>query len=303
MKPSFLGMALLASIMVLSGCGSSAPTVSQVSVTGADIKIGDPAVTFNAVAKDSSGAVLTGKTFSWNSSNPDVATVDANGLVTAKHVGITKITATTDGITGEISSFRVYGLEVIGGAARYSDTPNVYLGLYYRLMLPGTAATPAGAISIAGPTGWNANTALSVPFTASAQTGAKISPNALVESGAYTATATVAGQNFSSSFNINKTNVLEFPTNVNLSAVSSSSLTISWSAVAGADHYLVGLNPKALGEWKDVPNNQALTATFGGTPALSNGTTYRAFVQASNLNPDQLPSQFNSALQYVPVTF
>jgi Bacterial Ig-like domain (group 2) len=303
MKPSFLRMALLASIMALSSCGSSTPTVSQVSVTGADIKIGDPAVTFQAVAKDSSGAVLSGKTFTWNSSNPDVASVDPSGLVTAKHVGVTKITATTDGISGEISSFRVYGLEVIGGVARYSDTPNVYLGLYYRVLLPGTAATPAGAISISGPTGWNANTALSVPYTASAQVGAKISPNASVESGAYTATTTVAGQSFSSSFNINKSIVLEFPTNVNLSAVSTSSLTISWAAVTGADHYLVGLNPKALGEWRDVPNNQALTATFSGTPSLSNGTTYRAFVQASNLDPNQLPSQFNSALQYVPVTF
>ena len=303
MKPSFLGMALLASTIAFSGCGSSAPSVSQVSVTGADIKIGEPAVTFQAVAKDSSNAVMTGKTFTWNSSNPDVAGVDANGLVTAKHVGVTKITATTDGITGEISSFRVYGLEVIGGVARYSDTPNLYLGLYYRVLLPGTAATPAGAISIAGPTGWNANIALSVPFTVSAQAGAKVSPNALVEGGAYTAITTVAGQSFSSNFNINKTSVLEFPTNVNLSAVSNSSLTISWSAVTGADHYLVGLNPKALGEWKDVPNLQALTATFGGLPALSNGITYRAFVQASNLVSDQLPSQFNSALQYVPVTF
>ncbi len=303
MKPGFLGMALIASAMVLSGCGSSAPSVSQVSVTGADIKIGDPATTFQAVAKDSSGTMLTGKTFTWNSSNPDVASVDANGLVTAKHVGTTKITATSDGITGEISSFRVYGLEVIGGAARYSDTPNVYLGLYYRLMLPGTAATPAGAMSISGPSGWNANAALSVPYSASAQAGAKISPNALVETGAYTATTTVAGQTFSSSFNINKTSTLEFPTNVNLSAVSASSLTISWSAVTGADRYLVGLNPKALGEWKDVPKNQALSATFNGAPALMTGTIYRAFVQASNLNPDQLPSQFNSALQYVPVTF
>jgi Bacterial Ig-like domain (group 2) len=303
MKPSFLNMALLALIMTLSGCGSSTPTVSQVSVTGADIKIGDPAVTFNAVAKDSSGAVLTGKTFSWNSSNPDVAGVDVNGLVTAKHVGITKITATTDGITGEISSFRVYGLEVIGGVARYSDTPNLYFGMYYRVLLPGTAATPAGTISITGPTGWNANAALAVPYTATAQAGSSVVPNALVEAGVYTATTTVNGQTFSSNFNINKTSLLEFPTNVTPSAVSTSSVTVSWAAVTGADRYLVGLTPNALGANKSVLKTQPLTATLTGTPAVDTTKTYRAFVQASNLNPDQLPSQFNSALQYVPVTF
>jgi hypothetical protein len=303
MKPGFLTILLIVPIMLFSACGDSAPSVSQVSVTGADIKIGDPAVTFQAVAKDSSGAALTGKTFTWNSSNPDVASVDANGLVSAKHVGTTKITATSDGITGEILSFRVYGLEVIGGVARYSDTPNVYLGLYYRVLLPGTAATPAGTISISGPTGWNANAALAVASTASAQAGTSTVPNALVESGAYTATTTVGGQSFSSSFNINKTSMLEFPGNVTPSAVSTSSITVSWVAVTDADRYLVGLNPNALGANKSVLKTQPLTATLTGTPAVDISKTYRAFVQASNLNPDQLPSQFNSALQYVPVTF
>jgi hypothetical protein len=303
MKPGFWALLLIVPVIVFSACGNSAPTVSQVSVTGADIKIGDPAVMFSAVAKDSSSTVVTGKTFTWNSSRPDVASVDANGLVTAKHVGTSKITATTDGITGEISSFRVYGLEVIGGVARYSDTPNLYFGLYYRVLLPGTSATPAGAISISGPTSWNATAALAVPYTASAQAGTSVVPNVLVEGGAYTATTTVSGQAFSSSFNINKSNVLEFPSNVNLSAVSTSSVTVSWSAATGAERYLVGLNPSALGAYQNVLKTQALTVTLTGVPAVDTAKTYRAFVQASNLNLDQLPAQFNSALQYVPVTF
>jgi Bacterial Ig-like domain (group 2) len=303
MKPGFLTVLLIVPVMVFSACGSSAPSVSQVSVTGADIKIGDPAVTFQAVAKDSSGAALTGKTFTWNSSNPDVASVDANGLVKAKHVGITKITATTDGITGEISSFRVYGLEVIGGVARYSDTPNLYFGLYYRVLLPGTAATPAGAISISGPPGWNADAALAVPFTATAQAGTSTVPNVLVEGGTYFATTTLAGQTFTSGFDIDRFNVLDFPSNVTLSAISTSSVTASWAAVTGADRYLVGLSPNALGANKVILKTQPLTATLTGTPAVDTSKTYRAFVQASNLNFDLLPTQFNSALQYVPVTF
>ena len=303
MKPGFLALLLIVPVITLSACGSSAPSVSQVIVSGADIKIGDPALTFQAAAKDSSNTVLTGKTFAWNSSNPDVATVDANGLVTAKHVGTSKITATTDGVIGETSSFRVYGLEAIGGVARYSDTPSLYFGLYYRVLLPGTAATPTGTISVTGPTGWNANAALAVPYTAIAQAGTSTVPNALVEGGVYTATTTVGGQTFSSNFTINKTDTLEFPSNVTLSAVSTSSLTVSWAAVTAADRYLVGLNPGALGANKSVLKTQPLTATLTGTPALDTSKTYRAFVQASNLNPDQLPNQFNSALQYVPVTF
>jgi alpha-amylase len=49
--------------------------------------------------KDAIGNTLTGRVVTWNSSNPAVASVDANGLVQALAAGQTQITATSEGIT------------------------------------------------------------------------------------------------------------------------------------------------------------------------------------------------------------
>jgi len=51
--------------------------------------------TFSAVTKDASGNVLTGRTVTWGSSTPGVATVDANGVVTGVSQGTATITATS----------------------------------------------------------------------------------------------------------------------------------------------------------------------------------------------------------------
>ena len=304
MKTGILGNIAFALVFALSACGGTTPTANHVTITGADIKFGDPAAPFTALVQDSSNITVMGKTFTWNSSNTDVATVDTNGLVTPKHVGTFKISATSDGIIGESSSFRIYGLDVIGGVARYSDTPNLYFGLYYRILLPGTATTPDGAISITGPATFNTGTALPVAFTGTiAQSGTSTVPNALVIGGTYQASTTVNGQSYSRSFSINTNDKLEFPTGINLSAVAASSITVSWVTVVNAERYLAGVNPSGLGGNKLVLKTQALTTALNGTPALDTTKTYKAFVQASNLNTDLLPTQFNSALQYVPVTF
>jgi uncharacterized protein YjdB len=56
--------------------------------------------TGTATARDAAGNVLTGRTVTWTSSNTNVATVDANGLVTAVRRGRATITATVEGVTG-----------------------------------------------------------------------------------------------------------------------------------------------------------------------------------------------------------
>jgi len=55
---------------------------------------------FTAKAYNSANAEVSG-TFEWTSLDPNVATVDANGNVTAKALGHTVITATQSGITGQ----------------------------------------------------------------------------------------------------------------------------------------------------------------------------------------------------------
>ena len=59
---------------------------------------------FTAVAKDADGTTVLGKTFTWSSSDTNVATIDpSSGIATAVANGSTLITATTDGVSGTAS--------------------------------------------------------------------------------------------------------------------------------------------------------------------------------------------------------
>lgn len=86
-----------------TACGSSstAPSaVNTVTVTGAAPAVGATAQ-YSAVANLSDGStenVTTSAT--WTSSNPDIATVSATGLVTAVAQGNVSISATFDSVTG-----------------------------------------------------------------------------------------------------------------------------------------------------------------------------------------------------------
>jgi uncharacterized protein YjdB len=75
--------------------------VASVAVTPgtATLQIGQTQQ-FTATARDAAGNTITGKTFTWNSSNPAVATVDGSGLVRAVSAGNASITASTDGRSG-----------------------------------------------------------------------------------------------------------------------------------------------------------------------------------------------------------
>src|SRR5207245_8344811 len=53
-----------------------------------------------ATAKDASDNVIPGRSFTWKSDNPLVASVDPSGVVTAVGNGLTTITATTGGVAG-----------------------------------------------------------------------------------------------------------------------------------------------------------------------------------------------------------
>jgi len=89
--------------------GSAAVTVATKTVTSVGITPGSASATVGqtaqlvAVAKDAQGVAMTGKSFTWASSNNAVATVSASGLVTAVTAGTATITATVDGITGQAS--------------------------------------------------------------------------------------------------------------------------------------------------------------------------------------------------------
>ena len=70
-----------------------------VSPATASVAVGQT-LQLTATPKDSTGTALTGRSVTWVSSNPGVATVSSNGLVTSGAVGTATITATSEGKAG-----------------------------------------------------------------------------------------------------------------------------------------------------------------------------------------------------------
>jgi uncharacterized protein YjdB len=75
--------------------------VASVSVSPAtpSVQVGGT-VQLSAVTRDANGNVLTGRTISWSSSSPIVATVSVSGLVSALVAGSSTITATSGSVNG-----------------------------------------------------------------------------------------------------------------------------------------------------------------------------------------------------------
>ena len=101
-------------VLALAACGGSSPTdtgddgntstsVESVEVTpsSGEIDALEGTIEFSAAARDADGAVVSGRTFSWSSTNEAAATVDDAGVATAVANGQTTVRATTEGVTGE----------------------------------------------------------------------------------------------------------------------------------------------------------------------------------------------------------
>ena len=109
--PTFRSAILaLAGAALLAACGGGSDggtpqvkpvTVSTVRVTpsAAALDIG-ATVQLNATATDAMGAVIAGKTVTWTSTAPAVATVSSTGLVSGIAAGTVVVTATVDGVAG-----------------------------------------------------------------------------------------------------------------------------------------------------------------------------------------------------------
>ncbi len=73
-----------------------------ITPTPVSLQVGQQA-TLTASTRSSTDSVLTGRSVTWASGNPAVATVDASGLVTSLAAGSATISATSEGISGVAS--------------------------------------------------------------------------------------------------------------------------------------------------------------------------------------------------------
>jgi len=97
-----------ASIVAQSGGAADTAilTVTQVPVASVTVTPNPASVTvqgtvaLTATTRDAQGTVLTGRTVTWSSANPQIATVNGSGVVTGTGVGSVTVTATSEGRQG-----------------------------------------------------------------------------------------------------------------------------------------------------------------------------------------------------------
>jgi uncharacterized protein YjdB len=104
-----------------------------------------------AVARDASGAPLTGRPVSWASAEPAVASVSPTGLVTAHARGTAVITATSEGKSGTAAMTIVP--EPIATVSVVPDTATLIVGTMRQLMAVGRDAS--GAVLTGRPVTWS----------------------------------------------------------------------------------------------------------------------------------------------------
>jgi hypothetical protein len=95
------------SILACGGDSPSSPSGNTNGTMIVSIAISPPVLnlqvgqtaTLTVTALSSTGTALSGKTFTWSSSNAAVASVSSSGVVTALTAGSTTISATSEGVT------------------------------------------------------------------------------------------------------------------------------------------------------------------------------------------------------------
>ena len=168
--------------------GESAITVEAAPVGTVTLAPDDVSLTvggtrqLSATVRDSRGEVVTGRSISWSSSKPEVATVSGSGMVTAVGPGDASIAATVDGVVGTAA-----GRVAAAGIGTVSVTPSSA-----ELTVGGTrqlsvAVTDANGQPVANP---------SVSWTTTNASVASVSGSGLVTAnapGTATIRATVGG--------------------------------------------------------------------------------------------------------------
>jgi uncharacterized protein YjdB len=128
--------------------GSALVTVTQAPVASVDVTPPSPTIQVNgtnqltATPKDASGNVLGGRTVTWASSAPAIATVNSTGFVVGLQTGTANITATSEGIVGTsvVTVQPASGPPVIVGAGDIADCSRLSQEGTARLLdtIPGT---------------------------------------------------------------------------------------------------------------------------------------------------------------------
>jgi uncharacterized protein YjdB len=139
--------------------------VASVSVTPDNVTlVPQQTAALQAVPRDASGNALSGRSVTWNSNAPAVASVDATGVVTAATPGSATVSATSEGRTGSATvTVRDGGFIGPAGGQAVGAAGNV------------TLVVPAGALT--------ANTAITITAVQNPQPDPKLAPGTAYDFG------------------------------------------------------------------------------------------------------------------------
>jgi len=160
----------------------NSPTVATISVSPSSSSIGMGGTQqFTATAKDSSGNVISGVTFTWASSATNVATINSSGLASGISQGTTQITASANGVTSSQDTLTVTSSIACGSSGSESLLNGQYAFLLKGFDSTGNPALIGGVLTFNGSNGNGLITAGAIDMNLS--TGAQL--NLAVTSGSY----------------------------------------------------------------------------------------------------------------------
>jgi uncharacterized protein YjdB len=277
------------------------------------IKIGQT-VKAEASVRNHANIVISGAAVAWSSSDPNIASVDATGNVTAKALGNVTITAQAGDVTGRADA-TTYGLVVQGGAISLTDdseattqqsifhfnlsrltaasvvsptaiSPSA-INRVLALAKPSILAQATGSVSITGPGSWG-----SVVFNL-LQGQQTVIVDRTPQAGNYLVQLTINGEIFVANFSV--TDITPFPAvaSIDTEANPDDSVTTTWPALAGAAGYQAFVQERDSKMVLDEqPFASATSADFDGLATLARQRPLEACVVAF----DQAPNSNNSRM-------
>src|SRR5690242_8761526 len=130
------------------------PTIATISISPSSPSTGMGGTQqFTATAKDGSGNVMSGVTFTWASSATNVATINSSGLASGISQGTTQITASANGITSPQDTFTVTSSIACGSSGSESLLNGQYAFLLKGFDSAGNPALIGGVLTFNGADG------------------------------------------------------------------------------------------------------------------------------------------------------
>ncbi|WP_161883457.1 Ig-like domain-containing protein [Deinococcus alpinitundrae] len=303
-----LGLSLL-----LAACNTPTPppTTASISIDGpATLKIGEDK-TLTASAKSNSGTVLSGHTFTWTSSAPNVVAVDASGKLTVKRLSASPVTLTaTDGGKSGTLSVTTYGLELTMGTINYlPGTTDARIGTaaLVKFRGPGNSIGGTNAVQLTGPADVNVFNLEIGPLTTNEYYSFNYAGSIKPVSGSYSATATIDGITYTSSNILNSASVLGAFKNGKVQFTNSKDYTISGEFSSGTKSFRESFynttDPAADPIVFAIDAIPDLPVSYTSSVALSKAT-YSPYIDSFTLEPGNFttltPEVFNISITSLP---